>query len=43
MKGLVIGFLLGFLVAYQMRKEQVSSGVSYPQYPSQNPADYILW
>lgn len=43
MKELLIGFVLGFLIAYQMRKEQVTSGVVFNQYPSQNPADYLLW
>ncbi len=41
MKRLVIGFVIGFLVAYQMRKERVQSGIVY--FPSNNPADYILW
>lgn len=29
MKGLVIGFILGFVVAYQMRLERVQTGIVF--------------
>lgn len=32
-KQLVIGFALGFLIAYAMRMERVQSGVTFPTAP----------